>query len=258
MKTFGIYKLLGVVLVLSLFSFQEWNPNLKKRITDTRYRYEFYVTSNEPDVRKDRTYYWFKGGTIHTSENGISGELLHDKFEKFYLNNQLAEKGEFSRGLKVGMWKTWHANGVLESTQYWNEGKRRGMYYHYSDEAILIEKGSYYTGKKQGAWINFVTKDTVTYNNGEIKAVSEKDLAREAKIKENKAKRKAKREAERKEKTAAKTKKKSETDKTNANKKVNSKGNSKTKTSNKSPKAKKDNFFKRLFSKKEKSNAKGQ
>lgn len=111
LKTFGIYSLLGFVLVLSLLSFQEWEPNLKKRISDTSYRYEFYVTKDEPRVKSDRIYYWFKGGTIHNSENGISGELLHDVFEKFYLNNQLAEKGEFKKGLKVGLWKTWYANG---------------------------------------------------------------------------------------------------------------------------------------------------
>lgn len=162
LRTTDIYCFLGTVIVLSLVSFQE--PKLKKRITDKDFKYEFYVTDDSPRIKEQRIYYWFKGGAIHTSENGTSGQLLHDTFEKFYLNNQLAEKGNFESGLKVGLWRTWHQNGVLKSTQDWASGRRRGMYLHYNDKAVLIEKGRYYTGKKQGQWINFITKDTIEYN----------------------------------------------------------------------------------------------
>ncbi|RXR31872.1 hypothetical protein EQG68_09390 [Flavobacterium piscinae] len=85
-------------------------PNLKKRITDKEYRYEFYTTQKEVSAKQDRLYYWFKGGAIHSSEYGVSGELLDGEFEKFYLSNQLAEKGVFKKGLKDGLWKTWHWN----------------------------------------------------------------------------------------------------------------------------------------------------
>lgn len=100
--------LLFGLLVFLLGSFTP--PNLKKRITDTEFRYEFYTTKKEVSAKQDRLYYWFKGGAIHSSEYGVSGELLDGEFEKFYLNNQLAEKGEFKKGLKEGLWKTWHCN----------------------------------------------------------------------------------------------------------------------------------------------------
>ncbi|WP_162126050.1 toxin-antitoxin system YwqK family antitoxin [Flavobacterium phycosphaerae] len=248
---------IGTVVVLSFFSFQE--PRLKKRITDSNFKYEFYVTDNKPDVMSDRVYYWFKGGAIHNSENGIAGELLDETFDKFYLNNQLAESGTFKNGLKVGLWKTWHTNGFLATSQYWNDGRRKGMNFHYSDRGELIEKGRYSRGKKQGVWINFISKDTVTFNNGEKVIPSQVDLAREAKIKENKAKRKIKRDEKKKDKQLEKEKRKADKTKATSNKENDTRGNNKMNSSNNNPepKAKKDNFFKRLFSKKEKSNGKG-
>ncbi|MCF6133360.1 toxin-antitoxin system YwqK family antitoxin [Flavobacterium wongokense] len=264
MKNTGTYWFLGLVIILSFLSFQE--PELKKRITDTDYKYEFYVTDNEPGLKSDRMYYWFKGGAIHNSENGISGQLLNNSFEKFYLNNQLAEKGRFESGLKVGLWRTWYPNGVLESTQNWGNGRKKGMYNFYSDRAVLIEKGRYSAGKKQGQWINFISKDTITYIDDKIKVLSKEELAREAKRKENKAKRKLKRE----EKKALKKQAKPEDEKQSGKDKNTIKGtpsksgkeaakqnSAKSGTSNKpDSKPKKDNFFKRLFSKKEKSNGK--
>lgn len=259
------------LLLFLLVSFQE--PILKKRITDKDFRYEFYVTDKEPNIKSERMYYWFKGGAIHNSENGVAGELLNGAFEKFYLSNQLAEKGEFSRGLKVGQWRTWYPNGVLETTVYWNEGRKRGAYYHYSENAFLLERGRYSAGKKQGQWINFVSKDTIVFDRGEkvVKVLSPEDLAKEAKRKENKAKKKQKREERKSEKKRAKQteKEQKELQKTIENSKTNGKANNPTTTSNnkkqkstsvtskKNTEVKKESFFKRLFSKKKKTDGKG-
>jgi len=77
------------------FSFKS-SYDLKKRITDKSFRYEFYTTHEKVNVKTNRFYYWFKGGAIHSSEFDYSGELLEGSYEKFYLSNQLAEKGSFS------------------------------------------------------------------------------------------------------------------------------------------------------------------
>lgn len=233
------YRFLFVILVLALLSFQE--PNLKKRIADKEFKYEFYVTNKEPSIKSDRMYYWFKGGSIHNSENGVSGELLNEDFEKFYLSNQLAEKGEFSRGLKVGLWKTWHPNGVIESTQYWSDGRKKGMYYQYNQDGVLIEKGRYSANKKQGMWVNFISKDSIKYKNGEkvIKVIDQEAIAREAKRAENQAKRKAnrktKREAKKIEKELKKTESKAKEAVSKSEKEATKKGNSETNTSGKKP-----------------------
>ena len=177
-----IFWVVASLLVLLLVSFDE--PKLKKRITDKEFKYEFYVTDKSPQVKPERVYYWFKGGAIHNSESGISGELLDDVFNKFYLSNQLAEQGAFNRGLKKGAWKTWHANGTLESFQYWDEGRRNGNYKRYSDSGTLIEKGRYRANKKQGQWIDFSTNDTVVFDKGNIvpKKIVVKPLPKEPSV----------------------------------------------------------------------------
>jgi antitoxin component YwqK of YwqJK toxin-antitoxin module len=105
LKTKPIYIVFWILAVSCLFSFND--PYLKKRITDKEFRYEFYTTVAKTRPRNNVIYYWFKAGSIHFTQEGISGELLHDDFDKFYLNNQLAEKGRFKKGKKVGTWRTW-------------------------------------------------------------------------------------------------------------------------------------------------------
>jgi hypothetical protein len=90
-------------------------------------------------------------------------------------------------------------NGVLKTSQYWNDGRKKRMNYYYSDIGVLIEKGRYSKDKKQGPWINFISKDTVTYKNGEKVLLSEEDIARDVKRKESKAKKEMKREEKKKE-----------------------------------------------------------
>ncbi len=194
-------------------------PNLKKRITDTEYRYEFYTTQKEVSSKQDRLYYWFKGGAIHSSEYGVSGELLDGEFEKFYLSNQLAEKGVFKKGLKDGLWKTWHKNGMISTEIYFSSGQKNGTFYGYDENGKLTEKGKFKKNKKHGKWINFTQKDTVEYRKGEVFVkVPEKPYMpqtreqwkkeREERITARKAKRDAKKKAkEQKEKEKEKEKK---------------------------------------------------
>lgn len=87
-------------------SFNDPYLNLKKRLTDKQFKYEFFTTTKKVRAKSNITYYWFKGGAIHNSQEGIAGELLDDQFDKFYLSNQLAEKGKFKKGKKVGVWRT--------------------------------------------------------------------------------------------------------------------------------------------------------
>ncbi len=197
------------------------DPYSIKRISDKDFRYEFYTTSKVIKPKSDKIYYWFKGGMIHNTQSGMAGELLNDKFVKMYHSNQLAEQGFFKKGLKVGSWKTWHQNGIIETIQKWNNGFKSGDFYHYNEVGALIEKGKYKNNKKNGTWIDFTKKDTITYKNGII-------FVKKTKLpKEEKAKKKEE-------------KQKTETAKTTSQKDSNHEGGK--------------SFFKRLFSKKESKN----
>lgn len=248
-------KILIVTTALILCSF---GGPLKKIITDTSYRYEFYTTQEKPKPLDNRMYSWFKGGAIHSSESGIAGELLDGAFVKYYLDNQLAETGRFYRGLRIGTWKSWHPNGKLSTEQSWSNGRMSGKFYSYSSNGTLMEKGSYSAGKKDGTWINAISKDTVDYKKGEVykkkpsrsmfrkRTPEEKRLDSIGKAEEKKA-RELKREKRKAEKNTGEKPKKGEK---KQRKPVN-------KSADSEARKKKGNFFSRLFSKKEKNDGQG-
>lgn len=245
-------KAITIVLGMTFFLLLSFTyPNLKKRITDTEFRYEFYTTQKEVSAKQDRLYYWFKGGAIHSSEYGVSGELLDGEFEKFYLNNQLAEKGKFKNGLKDGLWKTWHKNGALATKVYCNSGQKSGTFYSYSPFGQLLEKGKYRNDKKHGNWYNYVVKDTVEYKRGEVMVKVPKKVyvpkTKEERLRDREARR-LKREIRKQKKEAKKIEK--EKVKNESVQKKNT--SSKDKTVKKTEKDADKNFFQRLFAKKNK------
>ena len=224
----SLYLLLAILLV----SFSD--PYTIKRVSDVNFRYEFYTTDKKVSPKENKIYYWFKGGAIHNAQSGIAGALLHDKYIKMYHSNQLAEQGAFRNGLKIGVWKTWFANGIIETIQNWNNGLKSGTYYRYDEKGTLAEKGNYKADKKHGLWFDYVKKDTVTYKRGVI-VVKKRKLSKEEKdlLKEEKKKTK---EAKKALKAAEKVAKKHNKEVENSTKIIDNK-------------TKKDGFFKRLFSK---------
>jgi MORN repeat variant len=246
LKTKPLHIIFGLLAASFLLSFND--PYLKKRITDKEFRYEFYTTISKTRPRANVMYYWFKAGSIHNTQEGISGELLHDAFDKFYLNNQLAEKGRFKKGKKVGTWRTWFENGMLSSEIEYSGGLKNGLYFGYNSNGQLIEKGLYTSNKKQGKWINFITKDTLLYKNDV--AVFDKSIAKN-KFQKNKSGNDS---------IVKNTGKIPQKEKPNLSSKSKmvapASMQSEAKTKNKSleqSKSKKEGFFKRLFSKKDKS-----
>lgn len=226
---------LFIFFLLTAFS----DPYTIKRISDANFRYEFYTTQNDNNIKDNRFYFWFKGGAVHSTQGGSSGELLHGLYKKYFHSNQLAESGKFKKGLKVKLWKTWHENGNIETIQRWSDGLQTGTYYRYDENSVLVEKGNYKFGKKNGKWIDLIQKDTLIYKNGKIYTPKPKLTKEEKKVlKEEKKKQKELKKAAAKEKEKIKTndKQKATKDKTPKNEKT----------------VKKENFFKRLFGKKTK------
>jgi len=166
LKKYTIPRFTAIILAFVLLSFGD--PYSIKRISDKDYRYEFYTTSKKVTAKKNKTYYWFKGGLIHEAQAGVAGDLLHDKFIKMYHNNQLAEQGEFKNGLRVGQWKTWYESGVLASTTEYTNGFRCGKYFRYNESGNLVENGKFSSDLKTGKWTNTESKEITTYKKGII------------------------------------------------------------------------------------------
>lgn len=248
-------KKIVIVIIFSVLLFSFTDPYSLKRISDKEYRYEFYTTDKIIGPKNTRTYYWFKGGLIHSSQAGIGGQLLHDNFKKFYHSNQLAEQGKFKNGLKVGLWKTWFQNGMMETTQEFYNGLSSGKFQKFDANGTLIEKGKFNKGKKHGLWVNYISKDTIQYKNGVVfipkpkLTKEEKALEKEAKLKEKKTL-KLQKEKDREAKKIDGEAKQKVGEEKSQNKKTNKKVSEIKKEEVKEKK--KENFFTRLFRKKEK------
>jgi hypothetical protein len=164
LKTKVFSRFLYLLLAMLLLSFSD--PYTIKRISDLNFRYEFYTTDKIVKPKEGKMYYWFKGGLIHNVQGGMGGLLLDGKYIKMYHSNQLAEQGEFKNGLKVGLWKTWHPNGKIQTIQYWGNGLRSGNYYCYDENGVMTVKGKFNHDIQKGKWIDYTKQDTLVYRKG--------------------------------------------------------------------------------------------
>jgi antitoxin component YwqK of YwqJK toxin-antitoxin module len=94
------------------------------RIVDTsqEIRADILPFKTDPKIKNDRYYYWYLNNMIHSTQGGYNGQLLNGHYIAFYPDKNLKEEGNFKRGLKDGVWKTWNRKGDISSLTTWNEG----------------------------------------------------------------------------------------------------------------------------------------
>ncbi|WP_407427529.1 toxin-antitoxin system YwqK family antitoxin [Arcticibacter sp.] len=132
-----------------------------------------FPVRREPAIDPDVTYYWFKAGTIHHTQGGYSGRLLNGHFSSFYLTKNLKEEGDFTNGVKSGLWRNWRENGILERTAYYRNGLENGRFFTYDDSGVVKQTGRMKDGKFHGNVKTYVSQDSVTtvyYRNGAVAA----------------------------------------------------------------------------------------
>lgn len=113
----------------------------------------FFVTDKEPNFDNSKFYFWYRAQRIRETQGGASGELLHGKFEVYFENKQLKEKGEFKKGLKNGNWKSWFKDGSLKSTTNWSKGRLKAV-------NLFADNGELKSKTKYGTFRNSFTSET--------------------------------------------------------------------------------------------------
>lgn len=76
-----------------------------------------------PNPRADRWYHWVRAQTIHRTQGGYTGTLLHGPYSAFDAESRLVEQGKFRKGVKHGEWRYWNADGTLFRVEYWRNGR---------------------------------------------------------------------------------------------------------------------------------------
>ena len=123
-------------------------------------------------LRENEEYYWYKLHKIHTNFYDNSGKTLHGSYQKKKVKTlELLEKGTFYYGLKDGLWKEWYLNGNLNKIENWKIGILHGKFKTFNEKGEKLINGRYKKGKKDGVWIDYQSKDTLTYSKGNIKEI---------------------------------------------------------------------------------------
>jgi hypothetical protein len=116
-------------------------------------------------------YYWYGNNSIHSTENGFSGRLLHGKYTSFYPDHNLRSQGMFDHGLKTGTWITWYPTGLVHETFHYSRGKLSGAYEVYDPSGKLLTRIYYRNGARHGKTTFFSQEkpdSAILYKKGQI------------------------------------------------------------------------------------------
>lgn len=117
-----LHRLFLFVLISSL---PHWAYGQKLRLATPEGYVEARTTVKAitPNPRADRWYHWVRAQTIHRTQGGYTGTLLHGPYSAFDAESHLVEQGKFRRGVKHGVWRYWNSAGALHRVEYWRNGR---------------------------------------------------------------------------------------------------------------------------------------
>ena len=121
-------KLLPLIFLLVLGKAYAQRPfaydDTKVTIADTgqTVQAEILPSKSDPKILNDRYYFWYIPNAIHSTQGGFNGQLLNGNYAAYYPDKNLKEQGDYKKGLKDGIWKTWNRKGDLTSVVNWNNG----------------------------------------------------------------------------------------------------------------------------------------
>ncbi len=143
--------------------------------------HHFYIMTHQSgiSVSNDITYFWFKNNAVHHSQGGFDGVLIDGPYVIYYPNNDLKAKGEYSKGRKHGVWKTWYENGKLSEQLNWKNGQLQGESSLFDSTGALISSGYYSRGLKHGIFTYYqdgMVIQTERYQYGRLKVSKVKEV----------------------------------------------------------------------------------
>lgn len=78
-----------------------------------------------------------------------------------YVRNQAIEEGDFSDGLRTGMWKSWFEEGSISSEIEYDQDLMNGKYTIYYPNHVVKRTGHLVNGERTGLWYDY-------YDTGEL------------------------------------------------------------------------------------------
>lgn len=136
--------------------------------SDSIVRANVFIENKKAKLNDLAVYYWFKSGSINKNVGDFSGNLLNGEYLVFNNNNQMLCKGQFKKGVKVGVWKRWLPQGGLIEKQEWKNGLINGKVFTFDKTGNIVQILNYKKGLKQGksVFFNNGNKVVVKYKKG--------------------------------------------------------------------------------------------
>lgn len=120
-------------------------------------------TQGKIKPKQDAFYYWYGNNSIHITEGGFSGKLLHGNYTAYYPNHNLKSQGCFDHGLKSGKWITWYPSGRIHEIIYYSHGLAHGTNEVYDAEGNIAKRIYFRNGVKHGK--------TTYYTEGKVDSI---------------------------------------------------------------------------------------
>lgn len=90
-----------------------YHPSSMMTIRDslTTIRFTLFPGDKPVKPKKGKHYYWYGTNQIHITEGDYAGRPVDGIYTAFDESGGLVEKGNFDKGLKVGIWVRWDLKG---------------------------------------------------------------------------------------------------------------------------------------------------
>lgn len=106
-----------------------------------------------PKVRTRSTMYENGKVEVEWTEKLENGEyILHGPYTAYYSTGTVRQIGQYSSGVRSGMWKFNHPNGNTESEGEFRNHKKHGPWVYYFDTQERESFGDFVEGKREGEW----------------------------------------------------------------------------------------------------------
>ena len=144
------------------------NQEIVLSYNDSLIRLNICNVNPKVKVKSNLRYYWYMSHSVYSNQGGFSGHLLNGRYLVFDKDRRLRVDGNFKDGLKVGVWKTWNASGVLESEYTWEKGLRDGTAILYTSLGSVYKEIPYSDDVVDGSIIvhNGDKIEKLKYNDG--------------------------------------------------------------------------------------------
>ena len=97
-----------------------------------------------------------------TPFSGVSVEYYLDTILKNEFEDRvLLQRTIFKKGIKNGLYESFHLNGQLKVKENFKDGKEDGLSETYDENGQLSQKGNYKDGKRDGLWESY-------HDNGQL------------------------------------------------------------------------------------------